>query len=424
MNTRVAQRLRSVEDETMTDYGYKIGPGTRLGNGDVLTNGPATLKMQGDGNLVSTVKGKVAWSSGTSKKGHHAILQPDGVFVIFHTGDNTKPIWSTKTHSPGAYLELTQAGNVVLYDTSGKDIWDALHQLHVKQRSGVLGKLLPDPIKIVSHAGAAVGDVAKLKIGAAFKQAGQAVNQITGSQILQTAFAPVIVPANIINGAVTGGPKGALAAAKSVLKNPIMKATYSAAGMVFPPIAPATSAAVAAMESTSRVLDALESKDPKAIASAALQLASTGALAESGVTGAIRANDLISQVQKARGIASDLLSGNKTALAAAAKLKAQAAAGDPKAQAAHHLLSAVTIRQSVKTGQGKAAVHQAARVESPSLLSMVHAAMSSPHGVKIGDFSVLKTGRTLHKGKAIPHKPQHKSRKAYEAYFKAHHHHH
>lgn len=402
------------------NYGSEIGPGTRLNNGDSMTAGPYTLRMQGDGNLVLAGPGnKLVWSSGTSKRGHHAILQPDGVFVVFHTGDNTKPIWSTKTHSPGARLRLQGSdGNLVLYNpTTNKALWDALHS----GKKSLFGKLLPDPLKIVKHAGAAVGDLAHLKIAAAVKQAGQAVNQITGSQILQTTFAPVLVPANILNGAVTGGPKGALAAAKSVLKNPVMKATYSAAGMVFPPLAPASAAAVAGMEAASRVIDGIESKDPKMIASAALGLASTAAMASDGVTGAQRAMDLFGQVQKARGIAGDLLNGVPSALSAAAKLKAQAATGDPQAVSAHHLLSAVTIRQSVKTGKSTSAVHHAARVETPSLLAMVHAALKSPHGVKIGDFAVLKTGRTLHKGKAIPHKAQHKSKKAYDKYFHAHH---
>lgn len=318
--------------------------------------------------------------------------------------------------------------------TAAKQIPKASHKVSIpkgstfqslEKRAAQIGNLkekpsiLPDPLKVVKEAGAAVGSLAHLKVKKAVQHMGRGVNQITGSAVLQAAF-PALAPANVVNGAITGGKKGALKAAQSYLKNPIAKATYGAVGLVFPPLAPLSAGVVAGMEASSRVLDGLESKDPKAVAAAALQFAATEMHAADGVTGAARGLDLLKKTAAARGIAEGLISGNPEVAKAVAETKKLAASGDVKAQAAHHLLTAVTLREASKTSQ-KSKVHAAARKASPSLLALVQSAMRSPHGVRIGDFSVLRTGRVLHKGKSIPHKPQQKSGKAYEAYAKAHH---
>jgi hypothetical protein len=406
---------------------YRLDRGEGISRNQVMTRPGMTTRLliDGTGNLIAYDGQKPVWSTGTAGA-DRLVMQSDGNLVLYA---GNKALWQSQTSGRGSYMILSPAGTFMIYpDASHPAIWVSSK---TDRRTGIVkspkksSHLLPDPLKIVKQAGRAIKDVAHIKIKKAVKDVGRGVNQITGSALIQTAFPVYAVPANIVNGAVTGGSVGALKAAQSVLKNPVAKATYAAAGLIVPPLAPATAGVVAGMEATSRVLDALESKDPKAIAAAALSYASTAAQAANGIPGAVRAMDLLKKTQAARGIAGQILSGDAGATKAAADTKKLALSGDAKAQAAHHLLSSVLLRQASKSNAPAApAVRAAARKETPSLVAEVHAALTSPHGVRIGDYSVLRTGRVLHKGKQIPHKPQHKSGKAYEAFAKAHHGHH
>lgn len=392
---------------------YFLKPGESIGPGQVLVRAGAKLFINHEGNLVCSLNGKDRWSTGT-KGATSLVMQSDGNLVL---KAGAQPLWTSKTQGrPGSQVNLDTSGQFIIYRPSGGGkflpLWaSGSHD----RREGIVrgpshGSLLPDPMIVVKSLGHAVTDAAHLKISRSVKDLGRGVNQITGSQIIQAAF-PVVAPANIVNGAVTGGKSGAIKAAQSFLKNPIAKATYTAVGVVFPPIAPVTAGAVAGMEAASRLIDGLESKDPRMIASAALQLASTQLLAHDGIPGAQRALEYIDKTGKARGIAELIGKGDGAAIAAANELKKQAASGDPKAAAAHHLLSAVLFRQSGKTPQ-KPAIHAAGKSNAPTLLAQVHAAQNSPHGLRIGDFTVLRTGRLLHRGKALAHKRQHKTGKA------------
>lgn len=396
----------------MAKNDYWLRGGESLLPGEQICRGSVCLRLDArTGQLTVYAHGKPVWGSGV--KGTRFLMQPDGNAVLF---DGGKPVWTTRTAgNPGAQLNLDNVGvRFIVYKPAGgkwQPIWDSKSH---DRREGLAGGapkpgIVPDPMKILKSIGAAAGNLAHGKISASVKSLGRGVNQITGSQIIQAAF-PVVAPANIVNGAVTGGKSGAVKAAQSFLKNPVAKATYTAVGVVFPPIAPVTAGAVAGMEASSRLLDGLESKDPKMVASAALQLAATQVLSKDGIPGATRALDYIDKTGKARGIAGNILSGDPEAQKSMAELKKLADSGDPKAQAAHHLLSAVVLRESAKT-PAKPAVHAAGREASPTLLAQVHSAMTSPHGLRIGDFSVLKTGRVLHKGKAIPHSSKHKTSK-------------
>jgi len=396
----------------MAKNDYWLRPGEGLNRGESIVRGADRLQLQPDGNLVLVRGGKAAWASGT-KSATRFQVNPDGQAVLLA---GATPVWSTRTGgNPGSQLNLSGDGRFIVYKPAagGKftPIWDSRRQ---KPAAGYPSKgaiTLPDPMKILKDAGSAVSNLAQGKVKKSVQALGAGVNQITGSALIQAAF-PVVAPANIINGAVTGGKAGAIKAAQSFLKNPTAKATYSAVGLIFPPLAPVSAGAVAGMEAASRVLDGIEAKDPKAIASAALQFAATQALASDGNPGAKRALDYIEKTSKARGIADLMMAGDHEAQAAAATLKKQAASGDKAAQAANHLLSSVLVRQSAKKGSPqKPAIHGAARSEAPNLLAQVHAAMTSPAGLRIGDFSVLRTGRVLHKGKAIPHSSAHKSSK-------------
>ncbi len=389
------------------EFSYFIPSGETLPLGVALTRGNAKAWVQSDGNLVLYFRGKAIWGTGPlGGQGLH--MQPDGNLVLMK---GHEVVWTSRTAGhPHAQLNLMPDGNLVLYVPAGggkwSPIWDALHHKSSEGLPKPEKHVFPDPMKVLKQVGHVASDVVHLKAQRAVKDLGRGVNQITGSQIIQAAF-PVAAPANILNGAVTGGKSGALKAARSFLKNPIAKATYSAVGLVFPPAAPISAAAVAGMEAASRVLDGIESGDPKAVAAGALQFASTEALAGAKIPGAQRALDTITKVAKARDVVTDIMKGDPHAVAAAADLKKKAASGDKKAQEAHHVLSAVLVRHSF--AKKLPPVQHAAQKESPTLMAQVHAAMNSPQGLRLGKFAVLRTGRVLYNGKGIPHKAHHKT---------------
>lgn len=260
--------------------------------------------------------------------------------------------------------------------------------------------LFPNPIKVLRTVRNAASSVSKGKIKTATRQVASAVNQISGSPVIQAVFAPVAIPQAIVSAGIAGGPKAAIAAAHGVLKNPVLRAGYVAAGIAFPPFAPLSAGAIASMEAASRLLDAYESKDPKVAAAAALQLAKTIQNAVAGDPGAARARQVINEIDATRDIFGDYQKGAPDAKKAIDALKARAAAGDKRAQAGVRALEFVSSRAAIK---GKVPVkgHLMAHREKPDMMALVSAAVRTPSGIRIGDFSVLKTGRILHKGKPV-----------------------
>lgn len=399
---------------------YVLMSGESVRRGEPLTRGNARMWIQSDGNLVIMVSGKPVWATGTAGSGADLLkMQSDGNLVLFA---GNKAVWVSRTPGhPGALLDLLPDGSAVIYTkVGGQGIWNS------RVRPGKLGlpskgsSLLPDPVKIVKDLGHAASDLVHLKVQKAAQHVGSGVNQITGSSIIQAGW-PGIVPAHILNGAVTGGKAGAVKAAQGFLKNPVAKSTYAAVGLVFPPVAPISAGMVAGMEASSRLIDGLESKDPKLIAQAALQLASTQAQAAAGIPGAQRALDIINKTSVAKDLAVGLLTGDQKALASHAALKKQADAGDLKAKSAKHMADVAMAREAMrKNHPGSKDAKAAMKKVAPSLASEVHAALTSPHGIRIGNFAVLSTGRVVRKGRAMKHEPRHKTKKAYDAYMKAH----
>jgi len=99
--------------------------GERLTAGqDVNANiGGHQLVMQGDGNLVKYRDGVVQWASDTQgNPDAHAVLQPDGNFVVYDSGGT--PLWSTETNGTSASpLVVEDDGKTVLYGPGGQAVW-------------------------------------------------------------------------------------------------------------------------------------------------------------------------------------------------------------------------------------------------------------------------------------------------------------
>jgi hypothetical protein len=260
--------------------------------------------------------------------------------------------------------------------------------------------LFPDPMKVVHTARAAVSSAAKLKVKKAVKQSARAVNEVTRANVVQALFPAQAIPKVIISGAISGGKRGALESAQSVLKNPVLKAGYVAVGIAFPPFAPLSAGTIASMEAASRLLDGVEAKDPKVVAQASLQLAKTLENARNGDPGAARAQQMIGELEKTRDIFDDFQKGAPAAKQAIDEIRARAKRGDKRAQVGAHMLEFVATRAGLK-GKAPLKAAIAGAKNSPSITSLVAAAIRSPSGVRIGDFSVLSTGRILHKGKPV-----------------------
>jgi hypothetical protein len=261
-------------------------------------------------------------------------------------------------------------------------------------------------MKIVRSIGRAADKAVHGKILKSVAELGRIGNEVAGSNVIAAAFPTTMIPGNVLAGAVSGGKKGALASAHKVLDNPVAKGLYTGMGVVFPPIAPATAGMVAAMEGSSRLLDGLESKDPKQIASAALSLAMTAKNAGAGIPGSQRAIAGIHQVEKMRELLHQADSGVPEAVKAVSRVLAGEKSSDRSQQLAASLLKAIAARKVLKghappPKPGARAPSKILHDQEPDLLSMVHTALTTPAGVRIGDFSVLKTGRLLHKGKNL-----------------------
>lgn len=242
---------------------------------------------------------------------------------------------------------------------------------------------------------------------AAGKSAASAVQAVTGNTLVQGAVFPnITIPAHIIAGAVKNGKRGAADAVKQVAKNPVLKAEIVAAGIIFPPVAPASGAAIAASEAIARTTDALNSKDPKQIAQAAMQIGGTAIMASQGNPGAKSALDAIKKVQAASSLAKGYLGGAPKAVKAVADAKQK---GTAKAKAGLSLVQHMATREALsmanssntKIAKKGAELVTKLQMEVPNLVQAVKVAMNSPKGVRVGQFAVLRTGRLLHDGKPI-----------------------
>ena len=85
------------------------------GGQTVLKNGPFSLYMQNDGNLVVDYILKPIWSTQTGgNPGAYASMNSDGDFFIYNK-DSTKLLWSTATSGhPNDYLYLLSNGTIVI----------------------------------------------------------------------------------------------------------------------------------------------------------------------------------------------------------------------------------------------------------------------------------------------------------------------
>lgn len=120
--------------------------------------------------------------------------------------------------------------------------------------------------------------------------------KVMQNPIVDTLYGQVTVPANIALGFAKGGPKGALAAAKKELRNPVRRAAVSALGTIFPPAAPAA----VALNAANVLLDAAESKDPVAAAKAVMQLAAISAGSQGGDLHLKEVSDVVQKAKAAR----------------------------------------------------------------------------------------------------------------------------
>ncbi|HUU33919.1 MAG TPA: hypothetical protein VMW48_07625 [Vicinamibacterales bacterium] len=86
-------------------------------------NGDATLRYQGDGNLVLYgTGGAVLWASDTAgASAGRAEMQTDGNFVIYDAGD--VPVWAAESNAAGGYLTVRDEGFLMLYNAGHVGIW-------------------------------------------------------------------------------------------------------------------------------------------------------------------------------------------------------------------------------------------------------------------------------------------------------------
>ena len=109
---------------------YQLSGGARLDPGQFCQWGNGKMIMQTNGNLqVLDEFGNVGYSSATRGRGHHAIFQTDGNFVIYSSTD--RAVWSSYTAaSTPRSLAVQTDGNVVIYDANWNVYWttDTAHE--------------------------------------------------------------------------------------------------------------------------------------------------------------------------------------------------------------------------------------------------------------------------------------------------------
>ena len=107
--------------------GY-LTPGQSITAGQVVRSDYQSgyyLTMQQDGNLVLMRNQTAVWSTQTSSTvnlPHRAILQPDGLFVVYDSANN--PLWHVGAwNSSPSNFAVQPDGNLVLYITDGSHSW-------------------------------------------------------------------------------------------------------------------------------------------------------------------------------------------------------------------------------------------------------------------------------------------------------------
>lgn len=95
-----------------------LSAGQTLTAGQALVNGPYTLYMQSDGNLVEYQSGTTALWETYSNSGNHLTMQTDGNLVMYTSAGGL--VWQTGTQGyTGDQLILQSDGNIVLYASNG-----------------------------------------------------------------------------------------------------------------------------------------------------------------------------------------------------------------------------------------------------------------------------------------------------------------
>lgn len=99
-------------------------PGQTMVAGQSLSspNGRAVLAFQSDGNLVISIDGAPAWSTGTGTgRSLFLTMQADGNLVLYAPG--AAPLWFQVFNQPGTKLVLQSDCNLVLYTSGGTGLW-------------------------------------------------------------------------------------------------------------------------------------------------------------------------------------------------------------------------------------------------------------------------------------------------------------
>lgn len=99
---------------------YRVEAGTRLNQGDHLTNGNYRLAFTHTGRLSLIRINKEKWAKG---HGDQCVFQKDGNFVLYR---DKAVVWETKTANSGAkYLELVADGNILIRHEDGEVLWSS-----------------------------------------------------------------------------------------------------------------------------------------------------------------------------------------------------------------------------------------------------------------------------------------------------------
>jgi hypothetical protein len=118
---------------------------TPLCAGTTLTSGQAVgspngayqvyMASTGDFGLRNANTFAVVWDSKTSQPGSRAVLQAtDGHLVVYSSSN--QPLWAAPTAGgAGAYLAVTDSGNLVEYSAAGATVWQAIGLRPVPQPS-------------------------------------------------------------------------------------------------------------------------------------------------------------------------------------------------------------------------------------------------------------------------------------------------
>ncbi len=75
--------------------------------------------------MVVSGNGCTIWSSGTSGTGNYLTMQTDGNLVVYSSAG--KALWNSHTNGTGAadYLSLQNDGNAIVYTSAAKNVWAA-----------------------------------------------------------------------------------------------------------------------------------------------------------------------------------------------------------------------------------------------------------------------------------------------------------